>query len=163
MMLVENTPKVGISGKDLLSEPNRFLQTRITYATRVSILSLITPRKLTPSSLTVTTKSSTSSVIRNGLPSPASESVCNQPRESPMFSLYSLTSMRKQQPFPFNFLCSYCFVDDTLISVGRTVNSFSGGLNTFVNFAFRLFSDDDIQKLIVTYANDSSKGWELGQ
>jgi hypothetical protein len=53
----------------------------------------------------------------------------------------------------FNFY-SYCFVDDVVISVGRTVNSFSGGFNTLINFGFRLFSDADVQDNIVSYAQD---------
>jgi hypothetical protein len=39
-----------------------------------------------------------------------------------------------------------------VISIGRTVNSFSGFFNTLINFGFRLFTDTSTQDLIVGYA-----------
>ena len=46
-----------------------------------------------------------------------------------------------------------CYLDDMLISFGKTVNSFSGSLNTLTNFAFRCFRDNSIQDAIVSAAN----------
>jgi hypothetical protein len=53
---------------------------------------------------------------------------------------------------------SKCYLDDLLIAVGRTVNSFSGGFNTMTTtavYAFNLLdmtnTDNDLTKMMMFY------------